>query len=173
MGNLASLPAVIAPKTPVGYSGIAYRLLIEAIVYQERYREEGKIEVRKCRNCGRTLCGQHPQVDPSQHGATAHRVGNGVLTRAHALHYGIGVPMRKVPTILRELCGVSITQSAIQQDATRRNQAEVGEESQQLRTSVKDAKRGFTDDTGWRINGKSASMMGFDTDEATVYKSVW
>ena len=42
------------------------------------------------------------------------------------------------------------TQSGIQQDAMRRNQAEVGEESQQLRASVKDAKRGFTDDTGWR-----------------------
>ena len=54
----------------------------------------------------------------------------------------------------------------------RRNQAEVGEESHQLRASVKDAKRGFTDDTGWRINGESASMMGSDTDEATVYKSV-
>jgi len=35
------------------------------------------LEVRKCRNCGRTLRGQHPQVDPSQHGATAHRVGTG------------------------------------------------------------------------------------------------
>ena len=53
------------------------------------------------------------------------------------------------------------------------NQAEVGEESQQLRASMKDAKRWFTDDTGWRINGESASMMGSDTDEATVYKSVY
>ena len=42
---------------------------------------------------------------------------------------GIGVPMRKVPTILRELCGVFITQSAIQQDAMRRNQPEVGEDT--------------------------------------------
>jgi len=49
-------------------------------------------------------------------------VGNGVFTRAHALHYGIGVPMRKVPTILHELCGVSITQSAIQQEERRRGQ---------------------------------------------------
>ena len=63
-------------------------------------------------------------------------------------------------------------ESATQQDAMRRNQAEVGEESHQLRASVKDAKRGFTDDTGWRINGESASMMGSDTDEATVYKSL-
>jgi len=70
-------------------------------------------------------------------------------------HYGIGVPMRKVSTILRE-------QSAIQKDAMRRNQAEVGEEYQKLRASVKDAKRVFTDDTGEHINGESAYMMGFD-----------
>jgi transposase len=128
------------------------------------------IEVRKCLDCGRTIRGQHPQVDPSQHGATAHRLGDGVYARAHALHYGIGVPMRKVPTILRELCGVSITQSAIQQDALRRSQAEVGEEYERLRESVKDAKRVFTDDTGWRINGETAYLMGFDTDEATLYQ---
>ena len=50
------------------------------------------------------------------------------------------------------------------------NQAEVGEEYQQLRASVKDAKRVFADDAGWRINGESAYMMGFDTDEASVYQ---
>ena len=87
-------------------------------------------------------------------------MGNGVFTRPHALHYGIGVPMRKVPTILRELCGVSITQSAIQQDAMCRNQAEVGEEYQQLRASVKGAKQVFADDTGWRsIAQKSHAFL--------------
>ena len=128
------------------------------------------VEVRRCLDCGRTIRGQHPQVDPSQHGATAHRLGDGVYARAHALHYGIGVPMRKVPTILRELCGVAITQSAIQQDALRRSQAKVGEEYERLRKGVKEAKRVFTDDTGWRINGETAYLMGFDTDEATLYQ---
>ena len=128
------------------------------------------VEVRQCLDCGRTIRGQHPQVDPSQHGATAHRMGEGVFARAHALHYGFGVPMRKVPAILHELCGVSITQSAIQQDALRRSQAGVGEEYRKLRDGVKDAERVFTDDTGWRINGETAYLMGFDTDEATVYQ---
>jgi transposase len=128
------------------------------------------IEVRKCLDCGRTIRGQHPHVEPTQHGATAHRVGEGVFARAHALHYGFGVPMRKVPAILRELCGVAITQSAIQQDALRRSRAEVGEEYERLREGVKEAKRVFTDDTGWRINGEAAYLMGFDTDEATVYQ---
>lgn len=128
------------------------------------------VEIRQCLDCGRTIRGQHPEVDPSQHGATAHRMGEGVFARAHALHYGFGVPMRKVPAILRELCGVSITQSAIQQDALRRSQARVGEEYRKLRDGVKDAERVFTDDTGWRINGDTAYLMGFDTDEATVYQ---
>jgi hypothetical protein len=128
------------------------------------------VEVRRCLDCGRTIRGQHPEVDPSQHGATAHRMGEGVFARAHALHYGFGVPMRKVPAILRELCGVSITQSAIQQDAMRRSQAGVGEEYRKLRDGIKDAERVFTDDTGWRINGETAYLMGFDTDEATVYQ---
>ena len=39
-----------------------------------------------------------------------------------------------------------------------------------MRASVKDAKRVFADDAGWRINGESAYMMGFDTDETTVYQ---
>jgi len=86
-----------------------------------------------------------------------------VYARAHALHYGIGVPMRKVPTILRELCGVAITQSAIQQDALRRSQEKVGEKYERLREGVKEAKRVFTDDTGWRINGETAYLRQAST----------
>jgi transposase len=129
-----------------------------------------RIEVRTCLQCGRTIRGQHPQVDPTQYGASAHRLGDGVLARAHVLHYGLGIPMRKVPVILRELCGVSVTQSALQQDAIRRSKGEVGAEYARLRAGVKDSKRVFTDDTGWRIDGEPAQMMGFDTDEACVYQ---
>lgn len=45
---------------------------------------------------------------------------------AHALHYGIGVPVRKVPAILEELTGVSLTQGALTQDALRRAEGPVG-----------------------------------------------
>ena len=129
-----------------------------------------RIEVCTCGDCGRSVRAPHPEVAPSQRGATAHRLGAGVFARAHALHYGFGVPMRKVPAILKELCGISITQSAIQQDALRRRRAEVGAAYKQLRESVKHAARVFTDDTGWRINGESAYLMGFDTDAAAVYQ---
>jgi hypothetical protein len=129
-----------------------------------------RIEVRTCLDCGRTVRGQHPQVAPTQVGASAHRLGDGVLARAHVLHDGLGIPMRKVPTVLRELCGVSVTQSALMQDAIRRSQGEVGEEYDRLRAGVPASQRVFTDDTGWRIDGEPAQMMAFQTDEASVYQ---
>jgi hypothetical protein len=35
-------------------------------------------------------------------------VGPRVKAAAHTLHYGLGVPVRKLPAVLRELKGVSI-----------------------------------------------------------------
>lgn len=129
-----------------------------------------RFEERKCLDCGAIVRGQHPDVEASQRGASAHRFGDGVWARAHVLHYGFGVAMRKVPGILRELCGVTITQGAVQRDALRRSQQEIGSHYEHLRARVKDDARVFTDDTGWRINGEPAQLMGFETDEVVVYQ---
>ena len=39
------------------------------------------------------------------------------MAAAHVLHYGVGVPVRKVPAVLRALTGVELSQGAISQDA--------------------------------------------------------
>lgn len=129
-----------------------------------------RIAVCHCRNCGKTVRGTAPGLAADQHGATAHRVGPGVMAAAHALHYGVGVPQRKVPGILKELTGLTITQSALAQDALRRAKAEVGAKYQQLREGIREAPFVHTDDTGWRVGGQSAFLMGFDTDQATIYQ---
>jgi len=103
-------------------------------------------------------------------GATAHRVGPGVMAAAHTLHYAVGIPVRRVPAVLRELTGVSVTQSAITQDALRRTAGPVGAVYQTLRDQVQEAPVVHTDDTGWRVNGETAFLMGFDTDQSTVYQ---
>jgi hypothetical protein len=86
------------------------------------------------------------------------------------LHYGMGVPVRKLPAILRELTGIAVTQSALTQDALRKAQGVVGHAYQQLRTGVATAPAVYTDDTGWRIHGQTAHLMTFDTDRATVFQ---
>lgn len=129
-----------------------------------------RVAVCRCRKCGKTVRGSAPGLAPDQTGATAHRVGAGVMAAAHTLHYAIGIPVRRVPAVLGELTGVSLTQSAITQDAMRRMAGSVGTAYRDLREQVREAPVVHTDDTGWRINGQTAFLMGFDTDQSTIYQ---
>jgi transposase len=128
-----------------------------------------RVHICRCQKCNRRFRGQHPDVASDQYGATGHRVGPRVMAMAHALHYGHGVPVRRVPEIVRELTGVRVTQSAITQDALKQAGGEVGARYQQLRQQVREAPVTYTDDTGWKVGGKAAYLMGFDTDRETVY----
>ena len=128
------------------------------------------VEVRRCQRCGQPVRGQHPEVAPDQYGATAHRVGPRVKAAAHTVHYGMGVPVRKLPAILREFTGIEITQSALTQDALKTSEGVVGDAYRELRAGVATAPAVYTDDTGWRIHGQTAHLMTFDTDQATVFQ---
>src|SRR6266699_595571 len=46
------------------------------------------------------------------------------------------VPVRKVPQVLKELTGISVTQSALTQDALRQAQGNIATQCQQLRASM-------------------------------------
>jgi hypothetical protein len=128
------------------------------------------VEVRRCERCGQSVRGKHPDVAPDQYGATAHRVGPRVKAAAHTVHYGMGVPVRKLPAILREFTGIEVTQSALTQDALKKSEGVVGNAYQELRTGVATAPAVYTDDTSWRIHGQAAHLMTFDTDQATVFQ---
>src|SRR5207249_70787 len=94
------------------------------------------VEVRKGERCGQRMRGPHPDVAADQYGATAHRVGPRVKAAAHTMHYGMGVPVRKLPAILREFTGIEVTQSALTQDALQKSEGVVGNPYQDLRTGV-------------------------------------
>jgi transposase len=82
----------------------------------------------------------------------------------------MGVPVRKLPVILRELTGIKVTQSALTQDALKKSEGTTGNAYQELRNRIATAPAVYTDDTGWRINGETAHLMAFDTDEVTVFQ---
>ena len=85
-----------------------------------------RVRVCHCSRCGHQVRGQHPDLAPDQFGATAHRVGSRTMAAAHTLHYGVGIPVRKVPWVLEVLTGVKLTQGAITRDALRRARGAVG-----------------------------------------------
>jgi hypothetical protein len=114
--------------------------------------------------------GRHPDLASDQYGATAHRVGPRAKAAAHALHYGLGVPVRKTPRILELLTGLKITQGALTQDALKQAGGQAGEIYARLREGIRHSPVVHTDDTGWRTGGESAQLMVFDTPDATVYQ---
>ena len=84
--------------------------------------------------------------------------------------YGMGVPQRKVPQIMKELSGLEITQGALSQDAQKQTAGVVGAAYQRLRAEIPQAPVVHTDDTGWRVGGEAAQLMVFTTPQVTVYQ---
>ena len=129
-----------------------------------------QVAVHRCVGCGTIARGHHPELAPDQRGATAHRFGPRLMATAHHLHYGLGVPVRKLPEVLRLLAGVTITQGAITQDALRQSFGPIGAKARELADSIRHAPFVHTDDTGWREGGTPMWLMTFVTDTATVYQ---
>lgn len=133
---------------------------------------EYRLEVGRCEECEQEVRAVHPEVAADQRGASAHRLGAGIYCLAHSLHYDLGIPVRKVPEVLRLTTGLSLTQSAITQDALRitGNQSVLQQEYQRLRDEVQRQPYVHQDDTGWRVHGKQAWLQAFKTASSVVYQ---
>jgi transposase len=129
-----------------------------------------RVGVRRCKRCQATVRGRHPDLAVDQRGATAHRLGPRLSAAAHFLHYGLGVPVRKLPKLFETLTGVRLSQGAITRDALKKAAAAIGATYRNLCDSVRNAPFVHTDDTGWRQGGSAAWLMVFATDRATVFQ---
>lgn len=129
-----------------------------------------RVEKCRCRQCGRSVRGKHPDVAADQTGATAHRLGPRAYASAHLLHYDLGVTVRKVPAVLWLLNGLPVTQGAITQDALRRTAGKLGQAYALLRTGIAKAAQINTDDTGWSIHGAQAFLMAFVAADCEVFQ---
>ena len=131
-----------------------------------------RIKTKRCKTCGKKYRGKHADVADDQHGATAHRMGERIMSTAHVLHYEDGVPQRKVPGVLLRLTGIKLTQGLLAQDAMNRGGASgnVGRASGSIREGIKHSERVNTDDTGWRTGGKGSFLMGFETPDSVFFQ---
>ena len=59
-----------------------------------------RVQICRCQSCGKRVRGRHREVAPDQYGASSHRMGKRVMSAAHVLHHSVGVPVRKIPSIL-------------------------------------------------------------------------
>lgn len=127
-------------------------------------------EVCRCLRCQGRVWGRHPELPDDQRGATAHRLGPRLLALAQLLHYEIGIPVRKVPRVLRAFCGVCVTQGALTQDALRRARRAVGDAYTALKEQLRQEDVVNTDDTGWKVGGAPAFLMAFVGSFVAVFQ---
>ena len=129
-----------------------------------------RLALCRCNACGRRVRAEHPEVAADQRGATAHRLGERVQAFACWLHYAVGVPQRKVPEIVRQVSGISLTQGALTQAAERYAEGQLQQSYGGLRQEIADAAVVHTDDTGWRIAGNTSYLMGFSSGQTLYYQ---
>ncbi|MES2708321.1 MAG: transposase [Verrucomicrobiota bacterium] len=132
--------------------------------------EQGLRPVRGWRGRGR-----HADLPAGQHRATAHRTGPQVMARALTPHYHSGLPLCKVPAVIQAATGISLSQSALTQAAAAlcAPGAVMDTTYQELREALRTSPVVNTDDTGWRIGGAGAFLMGFFTPLPTVFQIRW
>src|SRR3954453_10112721 len=166
------LPEPICPccGEPLQEHRVDFAAITELLPQPKPVVQPYRVWVYRCPTCETTVRAPHPDLAPDQYGATAHRMGPRVMAAAHATHYGLGVPVGKVPAVLHLYTGVRLTQSAITQDAVRRVAGPIGRAYQVLRDQVPASDVVSTDDTGWRVGGDPAQLMIFVTDTATVFQ---
>jgi transposase len=129
-----------------------------------------RVAVHRCKGCGCTTRGRHPDLAADQRGATAHRLGPRLLAAAHHVHYRMGMPVRKLPELFGLLSGVVFTQGTITLDAIKKTAGAIGKKYTELRDAVRHSAYCYTDDTGWREKGLPQWLMTFETDTETVYQ---
>ena len=134
-----------------------------------------RVEHGCCHVCKWTGRGRHEGLAAGQHGATAHRTGRNVMALALTLHYHYGLPLSKVPAVIAAATGICLTQSALTQAAAAlaAEGGVVHTAYQELRAAVPASAVVNTDDTGWRIGGSGAFLMGFFTPILAVFQIRW
>lgn len=120
----------------------------------------------ECPACGlvRSL---HPLQTSVGQGAAGVQVGPRALALATMLNKKLGLTMRKTCTVLRQLCGLSITPGGLSQSLARvagKLQAEYAQLGQQVRHS----EAVFADETSWWVGGPGWWLWVFTTPQGTT-----
>jgi transposase len=123
-----------------------------------------------CATCRRSFRARDRRIADDQRGATAHRLGLQLKAVACWMQYQLGIPVRKLPVIFKDLFGLDLTQSALTQSAAMLASGSLAETYQQLRAEIARSPRVHSDDTGWSVNRRAAWLMNFSTDSTVVYQ---
>ena len=132
---------------------------------------EYRVPVMRCPKCSKQIRGQHADLDNNQCGPTAHRLGKNLVATLLATRYELGIPECKLPRLADMLLGLAVTQSAVNQMASR-IAAPGGALQQHFQVLTEELRQSaylHHDDTGWRMCGEQAWVSGFRSKTVALF----
>jgi transposase len=126
------------------------------------------IHLGRCRNCGHHVQGRHPLQTSDAVGAAAAQLGPQAHAAISLLNKELGLSHGKVARCLNELFGISIARGTSARSVLRTGRrCETAYES--IRENVRGSPWVVPDETGWRVEGRSAWLHVFVGERATCY----
>ncbi len=126
-----------------------------------------RVRIGRCRDCGRRVQGRHPEQTSDALGAAGAQIGPNTKAWAAWLHYGLGLSFVKCSTLLARL-GINVTAGALCSAAQTTGTALVPVHADLIARANR-SKSITMDETGWRINGRSAWLWVATCTDVTVY----
>lgn len=141
------------------------RQVIEVVL--QRKVTDHVIWARRCGVCRKRVL---PKLEPSEIGVQGkRRFGASVQSLVTTLHIGCRMPMKMIPRLLREMCGLHLGDGEVVKllDGVKEaGQAQLAA----LRERVRSSPAVCGDETGWRENGQHGYLWGFFTEEDRYFE---
>jgi transposase len=116
-----------------------------------------------CPHCHRKVESRHPDQIPRR------MIGSRALLTAAQLKHELGVPYRKTASVLKRLCGLSVTPGALVQQMNALAEW-LKPEYEAIQCALRQSSSVNVDETGWRLDGKSCWLWAFTNSRFTIYE---
>ena len=127
-----------------------------------------EVHIGQCTRCGRRVQGRHPQQSSDALGAAGSLLGPRALVLASDLNKGLGLSFEKVSRLFEDLYGLSVTRGGLSGAVARAARA-AEPTYNAMRQWIRQAPVVSPDETGWRVEGRSAWLWVFVSPVLTVY----
>ena len=127
-----------------------------------------RVQIGRCTSCGRRVQGRHRAQTSDALGAAGAQIGPNAKAWAAWLHYSLGIPFAKIARFYADRLGLTVTAGALCQ-AGQTTSTELVPVTGQIRERVNDSAMVVMDETGWRVNARSAWVWIATTPGVTIY----
>ena len=127
----------------------------------------------RCESCGKHVKSTHPLQVSGAHGSAGVHLGARAQAFACALKHSMGLPIRKVAAILRDMCGLNVSAGALAQMYQRvAGKAQVHGQYDSIRQELVEGQVVHTDETSWWLGGKPSGLWVWCSKVQTLYRVV-